>query len=160
MRITPSGPVRLTLALFVIAFMCAGSAGAATEKILHSFEPYWRGKNPNHGVLVDAAGNLYGTTWDGGLAYGNVYKLAPNSQGGWTEHAVYNFTGFIYGTDGDLPQGGLISDQAGNLYGTTSLGGPNNCGAVYELTPGARSWTVSVLYSFTGGADGCYPGGA
>ncbi len=98
MRITPSGSVRLILAAFVIALICAGSAGAATENILHTFDPYSRGQNPSQGLLADAAGNLYGTTQNGG-AYqaGTVFKLTPNSRGGWTEHVLYNFT---YGAEG------------------------------------------------------------
>jgi uncharacterized repeat protein (TIGR03803 family) len=153
MRITPSGPVRLTLAVFVIAFMCMGSAGAATEKILHSFNPYPHGLYPNPGVLADSAGNLYGTTSGGGTYLdGTVFKLMPNSHGGWTETVIYTFTG---GTDGRAPQSGLVFDQAGNLYGTSEGG----YGLVFKLTPNGKIWTFSVLYNFTGGVDGSGPSG-
>ena len=73
----------------------------------------------------------------------------------WTETILYNFAG---GNDGSQPWGGLIFDSAGNLYGTTYLGGTSNAGTVYELTPGkGGAWTETVLYSFAGGADGTGP---
>jgi uncharacterized repeat protein (TIGR03803 family) len=160
MRITPSGPVRLTLAVFVIAFMCAGNAGAATEKILHSFNAVAHGYLPSSGLLADAAGNLYGTTFAGGTqGWGTVYKLTPNARGGWTEHVLYNFTN---GADGSEPVGGLIFDQAGNLYGAnsgtaTSVG--TCCGTIFKLTPSGNTWKLSVLYTFTEGAQGGFPNG-
>jgi uncharacterized repeat protein (TIGR03803 family) len=156
MRITSSGCGRLALAL-VLTLMCAGSAVAATEKVLHNFSPLLRGWSPNPGLLSDAAGNLYGTTYAGGShSLGTVFKLTQNSQGAWTEHVLYNFTG---ASDGDTPSSGLISDQAGNLYGTTNSGTHHCCGNVFKLAPSGNSWKLSVLYKFTGHADGGYPSG-
>ncbi len=102
------------------------------------------------GVTIDPQGNLYGTTSFGGtFGVGAIYKLTPSSSG-WTESILYNFQGT---DDGQNPVGGVILDQAGNLYGTTFDGGSNGGGTVYELSP---SGTFTVLYSFVGGYGGPY----
>jgi uncharacterized repeat protein (TIGR03803 family) len=109
------------------------------------------GDTPYAGVVMDGAGNLYGTTmWD------NVYKLAPNSDGGFTESTVYWF-GATY--DGYYPYGGVILDQAGNLYGTTIYGGDYNEGVVYQLSPnGDGTWAYTILHSFKAdNVDGISP---
>jgi uncharacterized repeat protein (TIGR03803 family) len=106
-------------------------------------------------VIRDPAGNLYGTTYGGGTAgFGVVYELSPAGQ----ETVLYTFTG---GPDGAAPVGGLDRDSAGNLYGATSVGG----GAVYEAGAGvvfelSAAGTYTVLYRFTGGADGGFPAAA
>jgi uncharacterized repeat protein (TIGR03803 family) len=84
-------------------------------------------------VVLDSAGNLYGTTPIGGAYFdqGTVYELSPNA-GGWTETIVHSFGN---GTDGSRPTGGLIRDASGNLYGTTTGGGAAQQGTVYEITP-------------------------
>jgi len=81
-----------------------------------------------------------------------VYKLSPSGSG-WTETILYNFQGL---NDGQNPVGGLIFDQAGNLYGTTFDGGINGGGTVYELSPSGGGWTFATIYSFTGGYGGPY----
>jgi len=96
------------------------------------------------GVIPDSAGNLYGTTYAGSTGSGLVFELSPSS-GGWTYNTLYNFQGQ---TDGSEPQGNLIWDNEGNLYGTTPMGGTNNLGTVYELTPSTGYF--SVLHSFYG----------
>lgn len=116
------------------------------------------------GLILDSVGNLYGTTPTGGAdGYGTAFKLAPNTDGTWTETVLYSFIGK---GDGAYPLAGLVLDSAGNLYGTTSAGGMdscsnaygNGCGVVFELTSNLDgSWTESVLYGFTGGADGAQP---
>ncbi|MGA9305481.1 MAG: choice-of-anchor tandem repeat GloVer-containing protein [Candidatus Sulfotelmatobacter sp.] len=131
-----------------------------TASVLYSSS----GGHLNGGLISDVAGNLYGTTYGGGLENaGSVFKLASNADGSWTESVLYSFEGF---SDGDLPQAGVIFDGAGNLYGTTPLGGDEECsipedrgcGVVFKLAPNADgSWTESVLYSFTLKADGGYP---
>lgn len=138
-----------------------------TETLLYRFEGGGDGFVPSSGVLFDKSGNLYGTTQWGGIgscnsqACGIVYELMP-SNGGWSENVLYNFTG---GSDGGMPSGGLIFDQAGNLYGTTAIGGNtggscgNGCGTVFELMPSGSGWTEQVLYSFQGGSDGASPSG-
>ncbi|MGA9643368.1 MAG: choice-of-anchor tandem repeat GloVer-containing protein, partial [Terriglobales bacterium] len=136
--------------------------GKWTETPIYFFQglPFGKssdGTNPSSSVVFDQAGNLYGTTDYGGAAgVGAVYELSPNGQGGWTESVLYEFTD---GADGGHP-GPLIVDEAGNLYGATS--GHNTFGSVYELSPptGGGAWTFTVLYDFTGGADGGGGGGA
>ena len=131
--------------------------GTWTESVLHSFTGGADGEEPSAGVIFDTAGNLYGTTGGGGAhSYGVVFKLAPSSDGTWTESVLYSFTG---GADGGQPQAGVIFDAAGNLYGTTFYDGAYGYyGVVFKLTPSPDgTWTESVLHSFTGGADGCFP---
>jgi uncharacterized repeat protein (TIGR03803 family) len=101
-------------------------------------------------VTLDNAGNLYGTTFNGGLSNdGTVFELMYTSGIGWTENLLYSFQN---GNDGDLPIAGVIFDQSGNLYGATTNGGSGGGGTVFELTPsGGGSWKYSLLYSFTGG---------
>lgn len=115
------------------------------------------GANPTLGVIFDSAGNLYGTTSEGGTgSKGTVFKLTHNANGSWTESILYSFQG---GSDASTPSGPLTFDAQGNLYGVAS-GGAHGYGAVYKLTPsGGGQWTESVVYSFTDGLDGGYPSG-
>ncbi|MGA2372883.1 MAG: choice-of-anchor tandem repeat GloVer-containing protein [Candidatus Korobacteraceae bacterium] len=126
-----------------------------TETVLHSFDGYGDGAEPTFGDPVfDAAGNIYGTTPYGGHgSNGTVYKLT-HSNGGWTETVLYRFQG---GTDGATPYGGLVFDEAGNLWGTTAYGGGYEDGTIYELAPSGGGWTESVVYHFLGGSDGANP---
>jgi uncharacterized repeat protein (TIGR03803 family) len=141
------------------------AGGGWTEKVLHSFPDYngTDGTSPYAGLIFDAAGNLYGTTSQGGtyIFRGTVFELTPAAGGGWTETVLHSFGN---GADADSPQAGLIFDAAGNLYGTTVEGGTGSncifgCGTVFELTPAAGGgWTEKVLYSFNAnGTDGYYP---
>jgi uncharacterized repeat protein (TIGR03803 family) len=133
--------------------------GSWTEKVLHNFGNGTDGAAPYAGLIFDAAGNLYGTTYQGGTysSSGTVFELTPAAGGGWTETVLHNFN--YNGTDGNYPYAGLIFDAAGNLYGTTYQGGTYFYGTVFELTPTAGGgWTEKVLYSFNNnGADGYYP---
>jgi len=107
------------------------------------------GFNPYEGVTLDSHGNIYGTTYEGGLdQFGTVFKLTPTG----TETILYSFT---CGTDGCLPQSVPALDKDGNIYGTTTQGGADGWGTVFKITP---SGTFSTLYGFTGGADGGGPG--
>jgi uncharacterized repeat protein (TIGR03803 family) len=131
-----------------------------TERIICSFEGA-DGKYVASNLTFDASGNLYGVTAEGGL-YGNgvVFELSPSGSN-WTETVLYNFRGSP--EDGALPDGGLIFDKAGNLYGTTEAGGAHSCGCcgcgtAFRLTSGQNGqWSESILHDFTGKADGRYP---
>jgi uncharacterized repeat protein (TIGR03803 family) len=127
--------------------------GGWTESVLYSFcslASCADGKAPFAGLIFDQAGNLYGTTVGGGGRYaGNVFQLTPNQNGGWTEHILHSFCSRTNCTDGSEPVAELIFDQAGNLYGTTELGGAQNFGTVFQLTPNQNGgWTEHVLHSF------------
>ena len=109
-----------------------------TLTILHAFN-YEDGAGPLGAIVFDRAGNLYGVTSTGGgscadfsSGCGVVYELSPGG-GGWTETVILNFN-FDNGCDGAIPNGGLLSDAAGNLYGVTWMGGPSNSGVVYKLS--------------------------
>jgi uncharacterized repeat protein (TIGR03803 family) len=120
---------------------------AGTEKVLYSFTgASGDGKIPGSGLMMDASGNLYGTTVSGGNGSGTVFEVALNG----AEKVLYKFTGR---SDGSLPDAGLMRDSKGNLYGTTLAGGLKSHGAVFELTPAGSE---TALFSFNG-PDGASP---
>jgi uncharacterized repeat protein (TIGR03803 family) len=126
------------------------------EIIVHRFGVGTDGAQPIGGVVLDAAGNLFGTTCLGG-AHGNGTVFEEKRSGdSWTESVIYSFTG---GNDGTSPPAGVTLDTRGNLYGTTSLGGVNGDGVVYELSPSGSGWKQRVLYTFQGLSDGQNPVG-
>jgi len=137
------------------------SGHAWTETILYRFTGGSDGFTPL-GVVFDNKGSLYGTTFNGGSPNcqsecGTVFRLTRRiSYGDWKETVLYKFSG---GSDGDLPNGGLIFDKKGNLYGTTRFGGQIGWGAVFKLAPHRGAWTETVIYSFTGGSDDGDPNG-
>jgi uncharacterized repeat protein (TIGR03803 family) len=140
------------------------AGGGWIETVLHSFDPnvsLGDGTDPRSGLTLDSAGKLYGTTRFGGsLGSGTVYKLTPSSGGTWTETILYNFAN--NSKDGGLPVGGVIFDSSGNLYGTTTGGGPKGGGTVFKLTPSSGgSWTEAILhyFLFKNSSDGSYPYG-
>jgi hypothetical protein len=163
--------------------------GSWTEVVLYVFQgkAVNDGSSPAGGVILDKAGNLYGTTAYGGagnctllggnVGCGTVWKLTPPKQKGgkWTESVIYSFQG---GKDGDFPNGDLTFDKAGNLYGATAFGGGKGtscnilfggrCGTVFELRPPTQQgdkWTEKVLHCFAGiesgkeHGDGANPNG-
>lgn len=138
---------------------------AGSETVLYTFPAGGdEGSNPESGLVQDATGNLYGTTPFGGTHRSNgngssgagvLFKLTPTG----TETVLHDFTG---GSDGAQPMG-LVRDQQGNLYGYTSLGGnlagcpeQGGCGVVYKYDTQGK---FTVIYTFTGGADGALPVG-
>jgi uncharacterized repeat protein (TIGR03803 family) len=132
------------------------SVQGGSETVLYSFAGGASdGATPFAGLFADAHGNLYGTTSGGGPAgTGTVFELvAPaGNTGAWTEKVLYSFAG---GTDGATPVGRVTLDAAGNVYGTTSSGGTNGYGTVYELQAG--SWHETILHNFVDGSDGGTP---
>jgi uncharacterized repeat protein (TIGR03803 family) len=134
--------------------VCFGIPCLWNANVINVFSGGADGGTPNYGALIfDQAGNMYGTTSLGGSGNGVVYEMV-GSGANWTEQAIYAFAG---SPDGATPYSGVIFDNAGNLYGTTTAGGASGNGAVYELSPSGSGWTEQVLYSFTGGSDGSYP---
>lgn len=140
-----------------------GSDGTWSETVLYSFSGT-DGDSPDSSLILDAAGNLYGTTAGGGAFSGGIaFELSPSSTLPWTETVLHSFGN---GLDGSDPQSELVFDSVGNLYGTTQFGGSNggfeNGGTVYRLSPGAVGWVETVLYSFPlsySGPDGDLPAG-
>jgi uncharacterized repeat protein (TIGR03803 family) len=104
-----------------------------SASVLHNFTGYADGSFPEGGVTLDAAGNVYGTTFIDGPAGGNVYQLLAGSD--WTFNILYSFTEIRTGGN---PASGVTFDSAGNLYGSTSMGGDGDGGTVFELSSG--SW--------------------
>ena len=141
-------------------FMLApNSSGGWTESIIWDFGSGVDGWLPYAGLIVDSAGNLYGTTNRGGTSNsGTVFELSPGSAG-WTEKFLYSF-GSVSG-DGTGPRDRLTMDTAsGNLYGTTGGGGSYGFGTVFKLSPiGTGGYSETILYSFGSGADGASPFG-
>jgi uncharacterized repeat protein (TIGR03803 family) len=133
--------------------------GRWKEKVLHQFTKNGMdGYFPEAALILDTTGNLYGTTSFGGAHdAGTVFELTPTAEGRWTEALLYSFR--KNGIDGAFPDGSLIFDAAGNLFGTTGGGGPDNAGAVFELTPAAGGgWNEKVLHKFRkDGRDGNFP---
>jgi uncharacterized repeat protein (TIGR03803 family) len=154
--------------------------GAWKETILYSFPTAKQGYVPNGALAFDSAGNLYGatsfgggkgTTCDGfyGGNCGTVFELSPpKTKGGkWTEKVLHAFAG---GTDGANPNGGLLLDSNGTLYGTTYTGGNQSCqyfqdeigcGTAFELEQPTKggAWAERQLHVFTDGSDGANPNG-
>ncbi|MGB8889640.1 MAG: choice-of-anchor tandem repeat GloVer-containing protein [Candidatus Korobacteraceae bacterium] len=149
--------------------------GPWEETVLYRFTGGSDGALPYLADLAfDQAGNIYGTTWIGGsegnclYGYhcGTVFKLTRSGDG-WNESVIWNFG---QNGDGVMPVSGVIFDQAGNLYGTTSGGGQDGSGdfcyqgmygptTVYQLTPSGSGWTENILYTFpSGSGDLVYSG--
>jgi uncharacterized repeat protein (TIGR03803 family) len=142
------------------AFELSPSSGGGlyTMTVLYNFGSLANDFDGLHPVAMirTPGGVLYGVTANGGSAGdGVVFKLSRNAHGIWKEQVIHQFTG----ADGKLPNASLLRDSAGNLYGSTSQGGPTGNGVVYKLTHTGATWTESILYAFTGGADADGPSG-
>lgn len=129
---------------------------AGVHTVLYNFTGGTDGGEPYKGVTLDAQGNLYGTAVTGGGGSceggcGTVFKLANAGGGVWNFGVIHTFTG---GKDGSGPGAPVVFDKAGNLYGMTPTGGALGFGTIYLLKPGASDWTLRVIHTFTGGADG------
>jgi uncharacterized repeat protein (TIGR03803 family) len=143
-----------TAALVLGLLLATPHAAAQTETVLHAFSGK-DGISPSLSLVFDSAGNLYGTTAQGGSSNnGTVFELSPSGSS-WAEKTLISFNG---GGGGSQPVGGVIVDSSGNLYGTTKEGGSNGAGVVFELSPShARSWTEKILHNFGSGKDGRFP---
>ncbi len=155
----------LFLSMIGLIATLAPHAFSQEYTILHQFNGTSGGGGLFGGLVFDQAGNLYGTTEDGGTAnyaFGTAFRLTPQSDGTWTETVLHDFReGTDYSKyDGLNPRAGLVSDSAGNLYGTTFYGGePDDRGLVFELSPGANGkWTEKILHVFAN-ENGRYPSG-
>ena len=145
------------------AFVCRSISCPWTETVIHSFSGS-DGRDPQYGGLIfDSAGNIYGATAAGGMhcslgsaGCGLVFKLTK-SNNVWTETVLYFFTGE---DDGALPLGGVTLDSAGNLYGTTWMGGAHSAGTLFELSNTGADWTETTLHSFNASEDGGSPADA
>ena len=150
------------LATASVASLCVPAghvAHAATTTVIYSFAGDEDGEYADTDLVRDAAGNLYGTTVQGGnSASGTVWELSP-SNGSWTHSVLYSFSG---GTDGGEPYKGVTLDAQGNLFGTAVTGGSGSCeggcGVVYEVSNSGGTSTQTVIHAFTGGDDGAGPG--
>ncbi|MFZ0773130.1 MAG: choice-of-anchor tandem repeat GloVer-containing protein [Candidatus Sulfotelmatobacter sp.] len=144
----------LALACTLAAFIASATSAAQTETVIGSPGITYAG------VIFDTAGNLYGVTENGGNSTnckqgcGTIYELSPASEGTWTPTTLYDFQGL---DDGETPYGGLVFDSAGNLYGTTQVGGTGGGGTVFKFSNANGSWTLTTLYSFNQPNDALYP---
>ena len=155
--------------IFALSILTVRTAQAQTYTLLHDFTGGADGGNPESSPLVDAAGNLYGTTSIGGVGYGVVFKLTHKNSG-WIFNVLYTFQS---GLDGAAPFASLIFGPDGALYGTTAYGGGGDCrsgtgflgcGTVFKLMPPPTvcpttscPWIETILYRFLGGHDAQYP---
>jgi len=125
-----------------MVFELSPSNGSWTESILYNFFGF---SFVQAGVVMDSAGNLYGSAPYNAGGQGVIYELSPTASG-WVEHDLYRFAG----PDGANPIGGLVLDQAGNLYGTTSHGGSGGGGTLFQLAHSGGNWMLTTFCNFGG----------
>jgi uncharacterized repeat protein (TIGR03803 family) len=150
-------PNNINIGCGVVYQLSPTSSGPWTETLLHTFNGT-DGSAP-HSLVIDPAGNLFGTTFEGGISgcntgtCGLVFGLSPNS-GGWTETTIHKFNG---AGNGNFPYT-VVLDQLGNLYSAGSFAGPFSSGTVIELSPGSGgTWSQNLLFDFPLTTDGAYP---
>jgi uncharacterized repeat protein (TIGR03803 family) len=153
-----------------IVFELTLVAGRWDFKVIYNFRGGTDGAFPAGSLMFDASGNVYGTTAGGGgsdwnctyLGCGTVYKLEPE-EGRYKETVIYRFLPTSFTNDGETPMGGVVADAAGNLYGTTSTGGTEDCscGTLFELSPSeSGGWIPKLIHRFgsqNNATDGGYP---
>jgi uncharacterized repeat protein (TIGR03803 family) len=106
--------------------------GEWDENVIYSFQDGTDGNSPISNLVFDTAGNLYGTTSEGGLGSGTIFKLSPVGGGQWIESVVHAFEG---PPDGAFAYNGMVVDRFGNFYGATVHGGDDDDGCIYQFTP-------------------------
>ena len=121
-----------TSGLGTVYQLSPGGTGAWSEKVLYSFQAGQDGNSSISNLVADAAGNLYGTTSEGGLGSGTIFKLTPDQNGNWSESLPHLFAN---SPDGAFPYAGMVSDGAGTFYGATVHGGSNGDGTIYRFIP-------------------------
>jgi len=146
-------------AFAIMAMLASGARAASTTNVIYSFAGGADGEYTDTDLVIDSAGNLYGTSVLGGdFGGGTVFQLTPSGDS-WIHTVLYSFSG---GADGGEPYKGVTLDAEGNLYGTAVTGGSGSCeggcGVVYKLTNSGETWTQTVIHAFTGGDDGSGPG--
>jgi len=153
-------PSRASL-LVALLFVLSLASLASTSQVVYSLAGDEDGEYPDTDLIIDSAGNIYGTSVLGGdFGTGTVFQLTPSGSG-YVHTVLYSFTG---GADGGQPYKGVTLDAQGNLYGTAVVGGTGGicagegCCVVYKLTKNGSTWTQSVIYNFTGKNDGYGPG--
>jgi len=128
----------------------------AAEAVLHSFTGGNDGFGPGGGVTLDATGNLFGTTPDGGASSQGVVYEVTRSGRRWSEHVIHAFTG---GKDGGVGSLGLLLLQGSALYGVSELGGAHGAGTIFKISGANKQWTLTTLYAFKGAPDAAFPYG-
>jgi uncharacterized repeat protein (TIGR03803 family) len=134
------------------------ATGEWTATVLHTFNNNGTdGADPDGCLTFDSSGNLYGATFSGGAyGWGTVFELTPTTSAPWTETILHSFNNVA--SEGGFPNGGLIFDSAGNLYGTARGDTLTSYGCVFEFSPSGSGWTETVLHTFSNnGTDGTYP---
>ena len=161
-----AAPVNVGVEAAVRNNLASGRDGQTGLRVLYSFQDGTDGAVPATGLIADKTGNLYGTTTNAGgapcdLHCGSIFELSPPAarRGPWTFTILHDFTG---GKDGGLPQGNVTFGPDGSLYGTANVGGTHGKfgdGVLFQLRPGKRHWTETVLHDFGRGSDGRNPHG-
>jgi uncharacterized repeat protein (TIGR03803 family) len=153
-------PVAIATSFAVIFSLLVPTSAATKFETIYKFTGGTDGQGPRAGLIQDTDGKLYGTTFFGGAyGWGTVFQLSPSGDGNWQETVLHSFN--LDGTDGAYPWSSMIFDPSGNLYGTTTGGGTDGRGTVFQLTQnGNGDWTENVIYSFhNAGGDGFVPDG-
>ncbi len=140
------------------------SSGFVSERVLHVFQDYTLGVQPQTAVTFDKGGNIYGVTADGGpycgyrCSAGVAYALFPQSNGTWKQQIVFDFSNNVGNIDAGINPVSQLTYYKGVLYGY-ALRGASEGGTIYTLTQSGLTWTQSTIYSFGGYPDGWYPAG-
>ena len=133
-----------------VVYSLTPNQGSWRQNVLYEVQNGNDGAFPWGGVVFDRSGKLHGVLAHNGLTgYGTVFQLTPSGSS-WVES---NMHGFTFGNDGAIPQGGLMVDSSGNIYGTTVYGGSGGGGTVFELSPSGQNWSYHVMHALSGGID-------
>jgi len=170
MRTTIPSRIRsAAVALIAITLTCGSISFAQyAETVLHTFNASTGGISVNRPLVSDGAGNLYGTTFDGGATGNGIfYELSPTASHGWQQSQLFSFPFATALNASTNPVGGMTRDSAGNFYGLSPYDGIENCidsggnqvgcGTIWKLSLTTKGWRRTILYSFVGGANGGGP---